>query len=297
MTRAATPSTIRTPSVAASRGRIAPTGADTFTAAMSSARVGPMLTTATGSACSCARRTKRKPGVDGERRADHQQRLGLGRTASHAAASVRSEHGAAEEDDVGLELAAAQPAARRPRSRRRARRSARRRRRAGCRRRAPASPGWRRAGAPAARAAARRARSAGSATSASAPCSSTTRRLPARWCRRSTFCVITPASGPAALSAASARCAAFGCARRRTAPTQRRARPVAPPHVRLRHERVVLDRIARAGAAAAAVVGDAGLGAAAGAGQRDEAAAGQQIDERRENHRRERRERHARSMT
>ena len=51
----------RTPSVAASRDRTAPTGADTFTVAMSSARVGPMLTTAIGTVCSCARRTKRKP--------------------------------------------------------------------------------------------------------------------------------------------------------------------------------------------------------------------------------------------
>src|SRR5262249_55856691 len=51
----------RTPSAVARRGKIAPTGPAIFAAAMSSARVGPMLTTAIGSARSCARRTNRKP--------------------------------------------------------------------------------------------------------------------------------------------------------------------------------------------------------------------------------------------
>jgi len=51
----------RTPSAEARRGKISPTDADTLAAAISSARVGPMLTTATGSAVSCARRTNLKP--------------------------------------------------------------------------------------------------------------------------------------------------------------------------------------------------------------------------------------------
>ena len=44
------------------------------------------------------------------------------------------------------------------------------------------------------------------------PCSSYTRLLPAFWCRPSMFCVTTARSLPARSSAASLRCAAFGCA-------------------------------------------------------------------------------------
>src|SRR6185437_8396747 len=63
-------------------------------------------------------------------------------------------------------------------------------------------------------------------------------------------------------------------------PAERRARPIAPAHVGAAQERVVLDRIAGPGPAAAAVIGDPRLRAAAGAGERDGAASGQQPPQR-----------------
>src|SRR6185295_1394511 len=79
----------RTPNVDASRGRIVPAGADTLAAAMSSARVGPMLTSATGSDRSCARRTNRKPEYTASDEPTTSS-ASASSNSSQAAASVRS---------------------------------------------------------------------------------------------------------------------------------------------------------------------------------------------------------------
>jgi len=65
-------------------------------------------------------------------------------------------------------------------------------------------------------------------------------------------------------------------------PAEGRARPVAAPHVVAPQELGVLDRVPRATAAVASIVGDSRLGAAAGAGQRDDAPPGQQGEQRRD---------------
>ena len=61
-------------------------------------------------------------------------------------------------------------------------------------------------------------------TISSRPCRSITRRWPAAWCSRSTFCVTSSSIRPSASRRASAKCAPFGRARRKRGhPTRLRA--------------------------------------------------------------------------
>ena len=64
-------------------------------------------------------------------------------------------------------------------------------------------------------------------TTSTRPCRSMTLRLPAAWCRPSTFCVTSCATRPSDSSAASARWASFGSAALHAPPADEAARPVA----------------------------------------------------------------------
>ena len=189
--------------------------ASIFTVARASARVAPRLTITIGQSPAACALEQADAGVDDERRAGDHQRV----AAAHELLGLAELLGGdelAEEDDVGLEHPAAHACSRERRKPSVLSGST-----------SPSGPsgdvlGHRGSTGCRPRPAAARSRRSNTCpqcvqkTRRIVPCSSTTRRLPARTCRPSTFCVMTPDRDAARLERRRARGGRRWARRRRT---------------------------------------------------------------------------------